>query len=457
MMPAMFRASVAASVGAVFLVGAATPAHADASLHALINIRNGWTDNLQSGESDTSTPPKEADFYSQVVPGLLATFERPRLIQELYAEAEANLYLEASEGASLSYRGGWRGFFLLSPLSEMTTSVQASGGVLNTFNTQGPSQTGEPVFLPSAQSRFMMIEARELYSRQLSRAVRVNQTGSARAFSSIVEGAADRSTGYEVGLGFGADRAWNFNALGISVSGTYAVLGAGTTDPNQSMFTSITGSWRRDLSARWSTLVDVGATVIVPVDTEDQASYGPTAGVQIGYYPEWGSAGLSARRTIAPNVFLQANTINDMATANAWLPLPWLRRDPRQPRLTFGGSVGAGWTQMIDPGTGQEYSGSRILLADVGFGYEIRDQMHTGLRYQYLDQSISDEAQANLMLANLTDYERHTVLLTFYARWPARVAAEVPIRGSLRVDRSDNTAVGEEASPQGGGDAGGGR
>jgi hypothetical protein len=450
MMRAMVRLPVAASVGAVCLLGAAAPAAADGySLHALLNVRNGWTDNLHSAESETSTPPKEADFYTQIVPGFLGVWERPRLIQELFYEAEANLYLEASEGASLSHRAGWRGFILLSPLSEMTTSVQGSAGVLNTFNTWGQSQTGEPVFLPSAESKFAMLEARELYSRQLSRPVRFTQSATGRVFSSTAEGAAESTTGYEVGLGAGVDRAWNFNALGLNVSSSYAVLGAGTADPTQSMFASMTGSWRRDLSERWSSMVDIGATVIVPVEAEDQISYGPTAGVTIGYYPEWGAAGLSARRSITPNVFLQANTINDMATANAWLPLPWFARDPRQPRLTFGASAGAGFSQMIDSETGQEYSGSRVLMTDVGLGFEIRDQMHTGLRYQYVDQSISDEAQANLMLANLTDYERHTVLLTFYARWPARVAAEVPIRASLRVDRSNVTPVGEEQAPPG--------
>lgn len=441
-----------AAVGAALLLGSAAPAHADGySLHALINIRNGWTDNLQSAESETSTPPKQADFYTQLVPGFLGTWEKPRLIQELFYEAEANLYLEASEGASLSHRGGWRGFFLLSPLSEMTTSVQVSGGQLNTFNTWGQSQTGEPVYLPSAQSTFAMVEAREQYTRQLSRPLRMTQTGAARVFSSIAEGAPERSTGYEAQLGGGLDRSWNYNALGLNVQGTYAVLGAGTDDPTQSTFIGLTGSWRRDLSHRWSTMVDVGATAIIPIESGDELSYGPTAGLQIGYYPQWGSAGLNLRRSIAPNVFLQANTINDMATLNAWLPLPWLARDPRQPRLTVGGSVGAGWTQLIDPNTGQEYSGSSVRLADVGLGFEIRDQMHTGLRYQYLDQDIDEDAAANLMLANLRDYERHTVLLTFYARWPARVAAEVPIRASLRVDRSNVTPVGEEASPQGGG------
>lgn len=456
MMRRMVRFSVGLPVGAALLLGSAAPAAADGySLHVVANIRNGWTDNLQSAESDTSTPPKQADFYTQIVPGVLGTWEKPRLIQELYYEAEANLYLEASEGASLSHRGGWRGFILLSPLSEMTTSVQVSGGVLNTFNTWGPSQTGEPAYLPSAQSRFAMVEARELYTRQLSRALRMSQTASARGFSSIADGAAVRSTGYEASLGGGLDRSWNYNALGINATATYAVLGAGTDDPNESMFGGLTGSWRRDLSARWSTMVDVGATVIIPIDSEDQLSYGPTAGVQISYFPQWGAAGLSARRTIAPNVFLQANTINDVVTANAWLPLPWLRRDPRQPRLTFGASAGAGWTQMIDPDTGQEYSGSSVLFGDTGVDYEIREQMHAGLRYQYIDQSISDDAAAGLMLENVRDYERHTVLLTFYARWPARVAAQVPIRASLRVDRSNVEAAGEETSPQGGGGAAG--
>jgi hypothetical protein len=445
----MARHAAAASVGAALVLGSAAPAAADYSLHFLANVRNGWTDNLQSAESADSMPPKEADLYTQLVPGVLATWERPRLVQELFYEAEANLYLEASEGASLSHRAGWRGFFLLSPLSEMTTSVQGSGGVLNTFNTWGQGQAGEPVFLPSAQSKFAMVEARELYTRQLSRPLRMTQSATGRLFTTTAEGAAEASTGYEVGAGAGLDRSFRYNAIGFNMSANYAVLGLSADDPTESLFSSVTASWRRDLSYRWSTMVDVGATAIIPIDAGDELSYGPTAGVQLGYFPEWGSAGLSARRSIAPNVFLQANTVNDMVVANAWLPLPWLRRDPHQPRLTFAGSAGAGTTQLIDSNTGEQYGGSWTALADVGLGYEIREQMHLGLRYQFIAQEIDDDA-ASLMLENLRSYRRNTVLLTFYGRWPARVAGEVPVRATLRVDRSNVTAVGEESSPQGG-------
>jgi hypothetical protein len=435
MMRSMLRLLVAVALGAAFAVPPA-PAAADGySLHAIGGVRTGWTDNLMSAESDPgATPPREADFYTQVMPGVLFTWDRPRIITELFYEAEANLYVEHAEAWSLSHRAGWRGFFHLTPLSELTTSIIGSGGTLNTFNTWGLAQDGEPVYLPSAESRYANVEGRTLYTRQLSRALRFSHTGTARVFTTLPAGPVMGSTGYLLGTGAGIDRSWRYNAVGLNATTSFAVLGAGTDLASQQLHGGVTASWRRDLSEEWNTVVDAGVAGALPLEAGDQLYWGPTAGAQIGYFPEWGSAGLSARRTIAPNLFLQASTVTDMAVANAWLPLPWLRQDVRVPRLTLGVSGGAGRTAIIDPASGDAFSGYGIRMLDVALAFQIREQMHVSARYQYVAQQIDDDAQA---LPNLRSYQRNTVLVAFYTRWPARVAGEVPIRPSLRVDRAD--------------------
>jgi hypothetical protein len=428
------------------VLAAAGTAHADGySLHFVTNARLGWTDNLQSAESDESDPPRQADAYTQLMPGFLFTYEKPRFIQELFYEAESNFYLENSDAWTLSHRGGWRGFYLTSPRSEVTTSVVVAGGVLNTFQTSSVAQNGQVTLLPSARSNFGSLEARELYSLQVSRPWRVTQGADARMFTTSTDGV--ESTGYSLGLGGGVERAFNYNALGLAVQSGYTILGAGSVDPLHQVTGSVTGSWRRDISIHWSSLVDVGVTALVPVDSDDELVVGPTAGAQLSYFPEWGSAGLSVRRTIVPNLYINANTISDFAVLNAYVPLPWFRDRLQQPRFVVGSTIGAGQTSVYDPASGEKYSGFTIGLADVSLDYRIKEQMTMSLRYQYARQDIDEEA---LMSIDAHSYQRNTVLVTFYARWPERVAAEVPTRGSLRVDRSDATPAGEEINPQGG-------
>ncbi len=67
------------------------------------------------------------------------------------------------------------------------------------------------------------------------------------------------------------------------------------------------------------------------------------------------------------------------------------------------------------------------------------------VRYQHIRQNADEATLMPLMQTNF-DYTRNTVMITAYARWPDRVAGEIPQRESLRVDRSDTTAVGEEAT-----------
>jgi len=431
------------------ILAAAAPARADGySLHILGNLRTGWTDNIESADdAPDAVPEKRADFYTQVIPGFLFTYEHPRFIQELFYEAEANLYLEHNEGRSLNHRGGWRGFYAPSPLSEMTMSATASGGVLSTFNTSGLAQNGQVVLLPSATTRYGAIEGRELLSVQMSRPVRVTQSSVARMFTASPEGSTESTTGLEVGAGAGIERAWRYNALGLNASSSYYLLGAGTDDPIHQVTGSVTGSWRRDLSLHWTTVADVGVTGLIPVDGDDQTVFGPTAGVQLGYAPEWGAAGVSVRRSIVPNLYIEANTISDLAIANCYLPLPILRDRLAQPRMTVGATVGIGRTAVYDPITGDQFSGYDVAMGDVAIDYRIKPQMTMSVRYQYARQDVEND---ELMAINMHGYERNTVLATFYMRWPERVAAEVPTRASLRVDRRDTTPVGEEVDPQGG-------
>lgn len=440
MTAAMVRVAAVCSVLAV-----ATPAAADDwSLHVVGSGEVAWTDNVFSLPNDTppGEPAKESDFYTQLTPGALFTWEAPRMIQELLYEIDANLYAKNSEAHSVTQRLGWRAFFLTSPLTELSLSAQASAGSTNTFNTSTTASTGEIVLLPSGQSDFIGIDLGEGFSWQRTRELRFTQNSQLRLFQ--VEASGARSGGLEVGGGFGADRSWRADALALSINGNYVRLSTesgGTETTNDQVIVQSTLAWRRDLSRYWSSIVDVGAATIVPLIDASATVVQPTMGAAIAYTPEWGNAGIQVRRSVAPNLYIAQNTISDAASVSAWLPLPWLADDPLEPTLSVQSTLGVARTSILDAVTSEAVSRFHIATADVAVGWQVRPQLVLGARYQFLIQDSDDASMTEVL-----EYSRHTVQVTFSGRWPSRVAAEIPLRSSLRVDRADQTAVGDETA-----------
>jgi hypothetical protein len=422
---------------AVALLGSVTPAAAeDWSLHILGNAQLGWTDNLQSVSDDED---READAYAQLTPGLLLSWSRPRMVHQLSASLESNVYFKNDEGSSFAWHGGWRGFFLLSPLSELETAVSTSGGTTNTFRTSTTAANGQVMLFDSTASEYAALDASEGYSRQLSRHLRMTENGFASVVSTrATEPAGAENTGYRVGGGLGIDRAWRFNAVGATTSVSYDGLGGGRTQMNVAAGLA----WRRDISIHWTSVVDVGAVTLVPLAGSDaEAILEPTIGAQIAYYPTWGTAGFGVRRSVTPNLYIAANTISDTASLSASLPLTWLPLDPnRQPRFVFSASGGYAFTSVIESDTGDTLSGFQAGLGTAELAYAIKPRVNVSLRYQY-ERQVADSASTLLAVRS---YDRNTVMLSLSGRWPDELAGEVPTRQSLRVDRSDVTPVGEE-------------
>ncbi len=440
-------------LGVAALVSAPSAARADGwSLHVLGSLETGWTDNLFSAPDDpvpgVETPAREADLYTRIQPGLLFAWERPNIINQFDYTLEGNAYLSHDEAWSLSHRGGWRGFFLLTPRSEMNAGVQLGMGTLNTFTTRTTADAGTVTVLPSAQSDFVSVDGSEHYSYQVSRPLRFTQGATARLFQTDDQTLDSTSQGYEIGGSLGLDRSWRFDAVGLNVGTSFVSLERvtpGMTEATDQMNAQATLSWRRDLTVRWSSMVDGGVITLVPLDEGDEVVIQPTIGAGVGYYPNWGSAGVQVRRSVAPNLLIAQNTVSDSAIANAWLPLPWLTDDPMLPKLSTQGTLGFSRTQIIDAGSGELQSGFDVVSADAALNYAPRAGMSVTLRYQYVLQDGAEDA----VLGEVFGYDRHTVLLSFYGRWPERLAAEVPLRASLRVDRSNLTEVGEEIGASG--------
>lgn len=419
------------------------------SIHVVGSAQAAWTDNLFSvpEERDAASPlpPYEGDVYYLLRPGVLVAYETPRTVHNLSYDIEANLYSDHTEAWSLQHVAAYRGFFLTSPKSELGASAQFSTGEINALSTRTAASDGMIVGGISGGSTFLSLDLGENFNYTATREVRITQGARARRFTTTDALDTD-SDGIEIGANVGADRSWVYSAASVQLSSSFVTLerdvAMGTDETTNQVNASAIVSWRRDFGPRWTSLLDGGVTSIIPLDDGDQLVLQPTVGAQIGYFPNWGSSGLSVRRTVAPNFYLAENTITDSAIANAWLPLPWLAKDPHQPQLSVQGTVGASRTQLIDTSTGDIESGFDVYAGDVALNYVPHEGTTVALRFQHLRQ-VADESAAMTVLG----YVRNTLMITVAGRFPDRLAAEVPIRATLRVDRSNLTPVGEEQAP----------
>ncbi len=417
------------------------------SLHVIGSTQASWTDNIFAVPDDAAAPlpPHEGDVLLQFRPGVLGTYETPRTIHNVEYDLEANLYLDHDEARSLGHVATWRGFFLTSPRTEVQTSAAFTSGTLAALSTRAAPVEGQPQATISGNGRYWALDAGQGLHVGVSPELRLTQGLQARRFSSTIDGAAgapDIGTGgYEIGGGLGADRGWKHSAVALSAQTRYVTLEQVAGDA-RSLNNALTLSYRRDFTPRWNGMADGGVVWIASLD-DAPSMVQPTVGLSVSYAPVWGMAGFQVRRTMAPNLYIAENTISDLALINASLPLPWLTDDPNLPKLTASGALGASRSQVI---RGDEVTSTiNVVNADVALTYAPRGDVTLALRAQHLRQIPGDTVGG----AAAFEYDRTTVVLQATWRFPERLAAEIPMRDSLRVDRSDNTPVGEEVAPAG--------
>lgn len=421
------------------LVGAATPAAAgNYSVHVLGTTEVSWTDNLFAVPDDAADPlpPHEGDFLIRFRPGVLAAYETPRTIHNLEYTLDANLYIDHTEARSLGHTVIGRGFYQTSPRSEMQTSLTFATGVLASLSTRQSAGEGQPVVRGSGNGSFWSLDASQGLTYAASRVTRITQGLQAHRLSSTDALGAD-THGTDVGMSLGADRGWKQTALAIMGGARYVLLSQGATD-NRSIHSNLSLSVRRDLSPRWSAVADAGGAWIAPLDDANHTIQ-PTFGVNVSYAPQWGAAGFQLRRAMAPNLYIAENTITDTASANASLPLPWLTDDPNLPTLTVAGALGASRSQVV---RGDDIASSvDVVYGDLAVTYAPRGDLTFVVRAQHQRQFPGESMTGMTAL----EYDRTSVIASVTWRFPERLAADIPMRDSLRVDRRDNTPVGDEA------------
>lgn len=456
------RSTFALAAGTISI---ASLAAADStSMHATATGDVAVTDNVFAAPEN-----REGDLFFQIRPGLLYTYAAPRMIHDLNAEGEVIQYAFHSRDPSLSGRGGWRGFFIPGPRSEMILAASAGTGLLSAIGSRlTPDQTMINV-TPVGKVTTRQAEGSEYFSYIATRELRLSQNLFARYSDSddnadeTAMAEATRTESGEAGATLSLERAWRKDSLSIEVGASVQRLErvgpeGPLTGDRLERSTNPRGrvQWRHDIDRRLSFSLDGGLVYVMPYgkdpynpDEDRQAGLFPVAGGMFAITEQWGRGQLSLRRDVLPNMFIAQNTVNDSATISAALPLPWFDDSGRRsPKMVALGSVGVQRTQLIEAESGDLTSSIGAARVDVGVLYTPRPGISYGVRYELMVQTGDDSAVDPLgNTMPIEGFFRNTVYFTFAVRYPDRVAATVPKRragNAVRADRKDMVPIGAE-------------
>lgn len=437
-----------------WLVSAA-PARADhATFHGTVVGSVATTDNVFATPRDNAEP----DAFMQVRPGMLFSYNAPRFIQVLTGEVEFLEYIAHSDKPSVTFRAAWQGLYLPGPRSELTTSVDVSSGQLNAMATRtSPDQTGINV-VPTGQIDTRQGNATEYFSYQAGKDTRVSQSAFGRWFATQDADPmiAVTTDSYEAGGTLSIDHSFEHDTLALEAGVSYVYLKR--LDPNgvqmgsrldQQLNPRAVITWKHDINREWSFNLDGGGVWVNPIGTDPynptdkrQSNPFPVFGGTLAYTEAWGHVTVSARRSVAPNLYIAENTVDESGIASLAMPLPWLDETPhaRNPKLVGLASLGFERTQLIDSEMGDLLGRFYVGHLDAGVGYSPKPGQTYGLRYEFMYQTGDN---IGTMIA--PSFWRNTIYFTFSLRYPDEMAATMPRRQqSLRSDRNDLSPLGGE-------------
>jgi hypothetical protein len=427
------------------------------SVHVTASGDVALTDNLFS-VPQSSNP--ESDVYTDIRPGVVGTWETPRMMQALAAEVEVLEYATHNNtDPSLTLRGRWDALFLLTPRSELGLGADASNGRINALTARSTADQTAIVVTPGGNSEVRQANASQRLSWQSTKATRTNESAFVHwGATSDLQAMPTTTNSLDVGASFGFERLFAHDDFGLEVGGDFLrlefIAPTGTTGTmasrlDQQLNPHATASWRHDFSKKWSTALSGGVVYINPIGTDPYnptraASHAQATGVfsaTAAYTGDWGGAQLAVARGVSPNLLIAQNTVNDSATLRLALPLPWLELSSRSsPHYTAVGSFGVARTQLVDPITSALEGSFQLVHVDLALQYRPRPSMTYSLRYEFAYQH-GDTVAATVE----PSFFRNTVYFEFAFRYPDRLAVQVPRRtGSVRADEGDLAPVGSE-------------
>jgi len=430
------------------LIGTGAAYADNAEVHALASGSVATTDNVNGSATD-----RRGSIFTDIRPGMLFTYNAPRMVQALTAEADLFYYFGRTE-ANVTFRGDWKAFFLTGPRSEASLGASASYGQVKALSASTVSNDNPLQLMPTGSTNTANAAASEAASWVATEFVRLFERGFARyTTTENTNPMLDVSTrSFEGGGGVGFERRMRYDSVSLEAGASYVYFER--KDPflrqmgprlDKQVNPRIVGIWAHDFSKHWSAAVNGGAVYVYPtynLTGDTKAAFFPTYGILGAYTDVWGRAQLTARRAVTPNLFIAQNTVADGVNLTFAMPLTFLDKDSRKraPKVVGVGSLGVDRTQLIDP-TNAELTGKFLVArVDASVGWQPRAGQTFGMRAEFTYQD--GDTIGDMVVPS---YRRFTFYFTFALRWPEDVGVRVPRRNnSVRADKSDLAPIGSE-------------
>ncbi len=420
----------------------------NADFHATAAGSVATTDNVNGSETD----PK-GSLFTDIRPGMLFTYNAPRMIHELTTEVDLFYYFGRTQ-PNVTFRGDWKAFFLTGPRSEISVGANGSFGQLNALQASTPSDENPLLVQPQGKTDTANATATENGSWVATEFTRLFQRGFARYTTTEDDDPMVMVTtkSFEAGGGIGFDHRRRRDNFSFEAGAAYVHLEK--HDPlgvqmgsrlDKQVNPRAVGVWTHDFTKELSTSLDVGVVYVNPIfsDSGDtKAAPFPVFGLTGAYTDVWGRAQVIARRQVTPNLYIAQNTVNDGVSATFAMPLTFLDKSSqrRRPRVVGIGSVGFDRTQLINSTDSELQGRFYVAQVDGSVAWQPRPGQTLGLRAELTYQ---DGDMIGDMF--VPSYHRFTFYFTFALRWPEDVRVRVPRRtNSVRADRSDLAPIGSE-------------
>lgn len=441
-------------------VVAAAVAHADnLDWHATAGGSVATTDNKNGAATNGG---RNAGAFSDVRPGMLVTYNSPRQIHEANGEVDM-LYQLGADKPNVTFRAGWKAYFLVGPRSEASASADASRGQINALNATRASDDNPLEVVPLGQVDMTSLDGGLQHSYTATKFSRVFDRAFARRATTDDSSSDVKTESQEIGFGLGLSYRTKRHNFLLEAGGSYVYLDK--QDPFMRQMGSrrdhqlnprAVATWQYDINKRWSTNLDGGVVYVHPVtelwgrDWRDpympnrtyKDGVFPLFGGVLAYTDVWGRAILQARRAVTPNLLIAQNTISDSLSLTFALPLRFLDKDSsrRDPRVVGIGSAGVSRSQLIDPETSDSNGQFIVTRADFTVAWQPRKGQTLGLRYEFSYQN-GDTVGDRI----IPSFFRNTFYFTFALRYPEEIQVRVPRRGqSVRADEGDLAPIGSE-------------
>lgn len=431
------------ALSALFCLGAPATAWAqDGGVQISLTSSVGVTDNVNQTPDD---PPegveKEAGGTFDVSPGFAFNYITPRTTNRLAYTFTYGFLLERPEENSIANALTYSSQFETSPTTSLALGLTGTHGRTQEVTGVDDPATATLGASPTEPSYYFRADASQGFTKALSPNLEIGQGLTGGAFFPL-DDVPSEPVSYSAGLSLNGTTSFRDDSFGLTLSSAYTYFKEVEAVPNADpaaavageearhvLLNSVTGTWTRDWTDRWSTNLGLGVTVTVE---DDDATPAPTGQASVLYTREEYQAELSYSSATQPNVETGDIVFANTATLRAALPIFVSTHHA----VTTSASGGFQNSQPI--GGTDDGVVTNIFLADAALIWtplSLPIDYEMSLRYQFTRQDAGDGTDPGENPDDPADdaiipgeaFSRHTVLLAITVAYDNRAREVTPL------------------------------